>query len=54
MIGDSRFFCNYNLEHDDHGHIDSIEFLGSLLPPLAVEPGEDEQVGGGAEPDSTK
>jgi len=57
MIADSRFFCNYNLEHDDHGHVDQMEFLGSLLPPVTVEADAGKPAGGDgsvAEPDSTR
>ncbi|NIO29813.1 MAG: hypothetical protein GTO29_14810 [Candidatus Latescibacteria bacterium] len=34
VVGDSKFFCNYNLEHDNHAHISNVKFLGSLLPPV--------------------
>lgn len=31
LIGDSSFFINKNLEHDDHPHMESIQFLHWIL-----------------------
>jgi hypothetical protein len=31
LIGDSRFFENENLEHENHPHLESIAFLGFLV-----------------------
>ncbi len=31
LIGDSQFFCNYNLEHEMHAHTSNVNFIGLLL-----------------------